>query len=115
MEKNPTSSLFKGENTRKPDFLSKILCPREAEIYLGVSVAAQLCDGKSLSDRRGWTSISQQWCWGRLRRSVSHPDEKRFGMPHYDKLEDAQALCQADGQWSMIQTFLTQHEVLGPG
>lgn len=115
MEKSLTSSLFKGENTRKPDFLSKILCPREAEIYLGVSVAAQLCDGKSLSDHRGWTSISQQWCWGRLRRSVSHPDKKRFGTPHYDNLEDAQAPCQADGQWSMIQTFLTQHEVLRPG
>lgn len=97
------------------DFLSKILCPREAEFYLEVSVAAQLCDGNSLSDHRGWTSFSHQCCWGRLKKSVSYPDEKRFGMPQLDNLEDAQALCQADEQSSITQTFLTQHEVLRPG
>lgn len=115
MEKKPHSFPFQRIKCYKPNFLSRILCPREAEICLEVSVAAQLSDGNSLSHHRGWTSFSHQCCWGRLKKSVSHPDEKRFGMPQWDNLEDAQALCQADGQSSTIQTFLTQHEVLRPG
>lgn len=69
---------------------------------------AQLYDSNSLMDCREWTSLINQWCWGRLKRSAFHLGEKGFRMPKEGNLKDAQGLCQADDQWSMTKTFLMQ-------